>query len=356
MSLVLIWMSNRKTAVTKKTYLFLIMGLAIFLLYLYFFVDIPEMIEVIRSSNLGFYALAALASVGNITLYSLIWQLLLKITSVKTSFRKTNLFVWTGIFVDFIIPFEAVSSDIVKTYLMVKDTGENTGKIAASVMSKRILSMATTIGGLTIGLLFLAMSYQIPQFVLFFVLFIASFSFVSLVLICYFIFREEKTRRIMDRVMGFVVRVFRGRWQLSNLKSKVYGMLEVFHHDVAVLSGSRRRLLLPSLLSIAAWFLDISTMLLVFYAIGANISFLQVVVVYSLMLAVQAIPFGIPAEIGLVEVVMTWLYTAFGVPSGASAAATVLTRALTFWSRILIGYVAAQWVGFKTLGEHQKEA
>jgi hypothetical protein len=29
---------------------------------------------------------------------------------------------------------------------------------------------------------------------------------------------------------------------------------------------------------------------------------------------------------------------------------------LTFWSRILIGYVAAQWIGFKTLGEQPKEA
>jgi uncharacterized protein (TIRG00374 family) len=349
-------MSYRRTAVTKKTYLFLIMGLAIFLFYLYFFVDVPEMIEVIRSSNLGFYALAALASVGNITLYSLIWQLLLRITSVKTSFRKTNLFVWTGIFVDFIIPFEAVSSDIVKTYLMAKDTGENAGKIAASVMGKRIFSMATTIGGLIIGFLFLSISYQIPQRVFYIVLFVTFFSFMSLVLVCYFVFREEKTRRIIDRILGLIVRVFKGRWQLSILKSKVYGMLEIFRQDVALLGGSRKKLVLPSLLSIIAWLLDISTMLLVFYAIGANISFLQVVVVYSLMLAIQAIPFGIPAEVGAVEVVMTWLYTAFNVPSATSAAATILTRALTFWSRILIGYVAAQWIGFKTLGEQLKEA
>ncbi len=46
---------------------------------------------------------------------------------------------------------------------------------------------------------------------------------------------------------------------------------------------------------------------------------------------------------------MTTLYSLFGVPIGVSAAATVLIRVLTVWLRLLIGFVAVQWIGIKAL-------
>ena len=56
-----------------------------------------------------------------------------------------------------------------------------------------------------------------------------------------------------------------------------------------------------------------------------------------------------PGEVGLVEIVMTSLYGLLGVPVGISAAATVLIRVLTVWFRLLLGFVAVQWIGIKAL-------
>jgi hypothetical protein len=345
-------MTEWKVEVSPRMVLFLIIGLLFFVAYLHFFVDIPEMVDALTNAggNIYFYLLAATASVLNITLYSFSWHLLLKLTSVKSAFKKAFLFVWTGIFVDFIIPFESVSSDIVKIYLMAKDTGENAGKIAASVMGNRILSMAVTIGGLIFGSVLLTLSYTLPQTVLFVMWFEIFGSAASLIIICYLIFfEEEKTWKAINLLLNFFVWLFRGHWNLSNIKTKLHAILQAFHRNMEIFSKNPKWLSKPLLLLITAWFLDISTMFLVFHAIGFNVSFLAVVVVYSLMLAVQAIPFGIPSELGFIEIVMASLFVAFGVPSGTSAAATVLTRILTFWSRIMIGYVAAQWVGLKTV-------
>jgi uncharacterized protein (TIRG00374 family) len=347
-------MTERKVEVSPRMVLYFFFGLLFFIAYLYFFVDIPEMVDALTNAggNIFFYLLAATVSVLNITLYSISWHLLLKLTSVKSVLKKVFLFIWTSIFVDFIIPFESVSGDIVKIYLMARETGEKAGKIAASVMGNRILSMAVTIGGLLFGSVFLTVSFTLPPSVLFVIWFEIIGSVASLVIICYLIFfEEEKTWKAVSMLLNFFVWLFRGRWSLSKIKTRLHVILQDFHRNMEVFSKNPKWLFRPLMLLIIAWFFDISTMFLVFYAIGFNVSFLAVVVVYSLMLAVQAIPFGIPSELGFIEIVMASLFTAFGVPSGTSAAATVLTRILTFWSRIIIGYVAAQWVGLKTFQE-----
>jgi uncharacterized membrane protein YbhN (UPF0104 family) len=52
---------------------------------------------------------------------------------------------------------------------------------------------------------------------------------------------------------------------------------------------------------------------------------------------------------------MTWLFTLLTVESAVAAAATVLIRLLWVWLRILIGFVAVQWIDLKDLAEHLRK-
>ena len=90
---------------------------------------------------------------------------------------------------------------------------------------------------------------------------------------------------------------------------------------------------------------------LVFVSLGYPIHFNFVIIVYSISVAIRSIPLGIPGEVGVMEVVMTTLYTAFlGIEFvSLCAAATVLIRVLTVWFRLFIGFMAVQWVGIKAL-------
>ena len=59
---------------TSRTYLFIIAGLAFFIIYLYFFVDIPKMLVLISQTDLFFYGLAAASTVGGVMLSAITWQ------------------------------------------------------------------------------------------------------------------------------------------------------------------------------------------------------------------------------------------------------------------------------------------
>ena len=76
-------------------------------------------------------------------------------------------------------------------------------------------------------------------------------------------------------------------------------------------------------------------------------------IVYSLSIIVQYVPAGIPAEVGVTEIVMSSLYATFGVPLGVSAVATILIRFLTVWLKFILGFVALQWIGIKTITKGQ---
>lgn len=347
---------------------FLLIGLLVIVCYLYFFVDIPEMIALFRSVNPLYYSLAVIALLLDTLFFSLTWHYFLKPLSIKVPFRKTFLFVWVANFVDILVPAESVTGDISKAYLMSKETGEterNTGKIAASLVSHRILNTVVVLGSLLGSCLFffVVLRYEIPEEP---VLGMSISNWILLVTLgtavtFFFLFalalKEEITQKIMDLLFKLVAVISRGRWRLTELKSKVQTALNAFHYAIKVLGRPPSSLAGPMIFAVMSWLFSLLVSSLVFVSLlGRPINFGIVVIVYSLTCAIQSIPLGIPAEVGLTEVVMISFYTAFlrGTPGvldvGAlSAAATFLIRLLTVGLRLFIGFVAIQWVGAKAL-------
>lgn len=335
-----------------KSIPFLLIGLLVFVCYLYFFVGIPEMIATIQSINPFYYSLAIVAFLLDILFYALTWHYFLLPLSVKTSFKKTFLFVWVGAFVDILVPAESVSGDVSKAYLMSKGTSENTGKVVASVVSHRILLSVVTLGSLIIGSLsFLVLRHEIPGFILNLILLVSFGTMITLVFLFLLCFKEQMTRKITDSLLRLVVFVSRGRWRLTSLRSEARRVLKAFHQAIDVLGAHPTSLVPPVVFSIVSWLFSLLISWLVFLSLDYPISFSVIVTVYSISCAIQAIPAGIPAEVGLTEVVMTGLYTTLLGPEVAPlcAAATILIRILTVWLRLSIGFVATQWVGIKTL-------
>ncbi len=348
-------MLSEKRVTMKKTIPFLLIGLLIFIAYLYFLahvqaLDIPEMLMIIQSVDPFYYLLAVTVLLLNMLAYSLTWQYFLRPLSVNVPFRKTFIFTWIGVFVDLLVPAESISGDASKAYLMSKDSGENAGKVVASIVSHRILSMIITLGSLIISLLSLfILKYELPALVLILVLLVAAGTSVSLFFIFLLCIREQLTQKLIDLLLRFLSFVLRGRLKLTSLKSKARKALIAFHQSIEVLGKNPRSLVRPVFLSILAWFLSILLSYLVFVSLNHPVSFVLLTIVYSISVTIQNIPIGVPGEVGLLEIVMTSLYSLLGVPLGVSAAATVLIRVLWVWFRLLLGFVAIQWIGLKVL-------
>jgi uncharacterized protein (TIRG00374 family) len=107
--------------------------------------------------------------------------------------------------------------------------------------------------------------------------------------------------------------------------------------------------------AIISWLFSIFISYFVFVSLGQEVDFVLITIVYSVSVNVQAIPLGIPAEIGLVEIVMTSLYGLLGVEAGVAAAITVLIRLLTVWLRIIIGFVTVQWIDLRELAKNLRQ-
>lgn len=346
-------MEIERSSALKKGIPLLLLGLFVFLLYTYFFVGFADFVNIFRLVDPFYYSLAFTAFLLSMTFYSLTWWDLLRVLSVKTAFRRPFLFTWVGAFVDLLIPAESVSGEVSRAYLMHKDSSENAGKIVASVVSHRILSMATTLGGLIVGSTFFILRYEPSELVVSFILIVAVGTALSLFLLVYLSLKEKATKRAVNWLVNLINRLFKGRLKSTRLSSKVARMLKEFHKGIEILGGRPRKLVLPVGFSVLAWLFDLSVTFFVFLALPlpVQVRFSAIVIVYSIIVAVQTIPIGIPGEVGVIEIVMTTLYRLLlpGIPPATIAAATILIRALTLWAKLIISGVAVQWVGFKML-------
>lgn len=326
-------------------------GLLLFILYLYFIVGFSQILEVFRAINLinyvSYYSLALVAVVLSTLFYSLTWYELLRLLSVKVSLRNAWVYCWLGSFVDLVVPFETVSGEITRIYLAARNSTEHVGRIIASVTSQRILSTLAVLVGLTISSMSLAFGYKVQQFVLNLLMAVQVGTGASILMILYLSLRKKATKGMIESSLRLINFISRGRWKIDDLRTKAYHALGSFHQGIEVIRSKPRGLIKPLIFDFAAWFLHLSTYILVFYALDFRIGLGVSITVYSISVAVQTIPIGLP--VGLVEIVMITLYDLFEIPLPIAGTATALIRIVTFWLPIIVGYIMAQWMGIRVL-------
>jgi uncharacterized protein (TIRG00374 family) len=345
----------KETHFSPRTGVILIaVGLLVFVLFLYFFgVNLLQVVETVKTANPFYYSLAFAALLLSMVFYSLTWHHLLNLLSVKASLLKALQFILIGDFVNLMIPAESVSGDITRTYLMSKESGENAGKVVASVMGHRILTTVITFGGFLISAVYFVLVYSPSLLIIEFVALVTATSIFSLSSLIYLSTKRQSTEKIVNWLVGLLARLSRGRWQFDSLKKSANRMLNAFHDGIQTLSKRPKQLVLPLFFTFVAWMFDFLIVILVFFSIGSLgtiISVPAIIIVYSIIIGIQNIPLGVPGEVGLVEIVMTGLYTLLGSGNLAVATgATLLIRILTLWTRIIIGGVAFQWLGIKSI-------
>ena len=88
--------------------------------------------------------------------------------------------------------------------------------------------------------------------------------------------------------------------------------------------------------------------MMVFYALNFTaITLPSLAVVYFVSSTVETLTSGFP--VGAVEITMINLYSALNVPMVIAGAATTMSRLLTFWCQVLVGYPLLQFTGLKQL-------
>lgn len=339
---------------SAKLSFFIGVGVLVFALYLYFFVGFNDIIEIFRlvdpSKYLTYYSIAVIAMLLSMLFYSMSWNSLLKALSINVGLKKAFIYCWLGIFVDLVVPLETISGEVTRIYLVHKETGDSSGKIVASVLVHRIITTIITLGSLIFASLIFLLKYEISVELVYLLLVVLSGSIIMIVSLVCLSLKKEVAERLINLPLRLIAFIVRGRLNIMNIKERVHQNLVHFHSGFKSFGKKRGALAYSLIYSIMAWLFHMSVFILVFYALGfyeISTKISETIMVYSLSMALQSIPAALP--LGLVEIVMTNLYTLFSVPLALSGIATLLIRVVTFWLQIIIGYAIAQWIGVKSL-------
>ncbi len=336
-----------KSLQSKKVYLFIAAGLAAFILYLYYYVGTGNFIDVIEQANVNYYASAFVAFVVASFFSAMTWRSLLGNLQVKVDVVRILLFTWAGYFFDATLPEPGWSGDITKAYMLSKKTDQEIGKTVASVVSQKIIGMAVTIGILVVGFLLLAVSVALPRDVIMFFGFVMAIAVGSFLVVFWMSRSPGVTASILNKLVVPLLSFFlRSRFNESGFRADSEKFLAMFHKGFDSLVAERKALILPVGLYMLSVGFDVSVVFFVFASLGHSIPTSQILMVYALTGTLASV--GV-SFVGLTEIITATAYQVLSIPLALSFSVTLLTRIVTLWFKLVLGYLSFQWVGLGIL-------
>ena len=340
----------KKSLGVNPILLVLILGLAAFVLYVYFFIDPPQVIDILSRTNLAIYACAFVAYSLFVLFSSFVWQGLLNCLSVKISKRKTLLFTWVGLFFDATVPQLGWSGEVSKTYLLAKDSKVDAGKIGASVVGQKIFTMTITIVALSTGLGLVLANYSLPLAATLLVTIVLTLSILSLAIVYYVSIKSRATKTLLNWAIKIAL-FFRKRWNPQNFRTKAEELLGKFHAGIQQLRAKPKSLVEPIVCAVTSFVFEISVIFLTFMALGHAVPVDKILIVFTLTGTLQTVGVTI---FGFTEIVMASSFTFLGIPLDLSFSVTLLTRVVSLWFRLVVSYFALQWAGIKIIRQSGK--
>jgi len=333
----------------RKVLALLFLGALTVCLFLYFFIDLAETIKAISSANPFLCTLALLFVVSGIFFYAVTWDIILRAISKPLGIWRAFQYVCTSIFMSIVLPGGTLSEETTRTYLTVKNSGNNTGSVIASILSHRSIDIIPFLGGAVLGFVFMVRSQQFLGYAIYAVSFVIFLIILALSLVLYLAIRPEKTEIILNTIFRVVARLYKRPKKLQSWREKAAEELQLFHEGIDRLRIRPLTLTLAFLFTIVSYVSDIIAAVLVFKALGTEVSFSLIIIAYTIAVALLTIPSGIPGMTGPFEITIIALYSAMGISPATAAAATLILRSMNFWFETALGGVMAYWVGLKTL-------
>jgi len=332
---------------TNITNIMLIVGVVVFILYLYF-ADVGEIAKIIMSLDLKFALIAIFIDLACIGLFVLAWYVLLK--NPGMSFKDCFEIVLVSIFGDLMIPTASISGEFFRVSLAVKRGNIHVSEATASVLLHRVL-LALTFAVVLIASLFNLIGHNVVSLAEIYVLgIVAILDLVLGISVIYMALRAHLFEKNVERLairLGGLLRRLRPNYDSDRLRSSLLQGFRAF--VLAIRSVKVDVLVVASFILTARWFLIAMIPYIMFISLGRPVSYWIVLGVSVFASMVQIIPIGIPGMVGVMEVSMTALFIGFDIPPALAASATILTRLVIFWFELIISAFATSLQGVRGL-------
>jgi uncharacterized protein (TIRG00374 family) len=335
----------------RKSFIFMIVGLAVFVVYLLFFVGPTQIAYVLAHINSTqyaiYYSLAIVTVLISFFFSSAAWNSILKSLSVNISYGKTYLYYWVGTFTDLVVPCATVCGELTRLYLVQKDTNASYGSIGASAVTNRLAAYAVVTTGLYVGSAFILFKPNVPPIisnVFIFLIVGASIYLAALLVLAFY----KGAASAFAKAYYKLNMIFRPSRCSEKFLAETEESLAKFYDGFTVFREKPRRLIRPLLLHSTAYILGLTVFVLVFYALGipaASPGFY--IAIYFISTAFQDASASF--SVGSLEILLATIFILYGINSGISGIAAVVLRSTQFWLPLLAGFICVQYMGARNL-------
>ena len=325
----------------KKTLGLLAISVLILVVMLYF-VGIDQVISALKIANAGIIALAIATQVFTYFLYTLRWQILNRIADMDAGIKDLLPMVLVGLAVNNITPSGRGGGEPVRAYILSRQKGYQMEETFATVVADRALDTFPFIVLAAVTVSAMALYYDFDLWLLI-IMVLAVIAIVAvLIVLVYMCINPGFGKRVDGWIIGLVRRFYKKN--SDELEEKIHSAIFGFQDTMKLLISNRKGLYYTIPLSFLIWFFEIFRVYLVFMAFGANLNLIVVGEVFIVACLVGMIPL-LPGGLGAVDGIMILFYSAAGIPSSISAAATVIERLISFWMTTIIGLIILPYYG-----------
>jgi uncharacterized protein (TIRG00374 family) len=330
----------------------MILGLIVFVLYLYFFVGFDQIFLVVSSVNVTQYLIFYFASIASMVLvifnWVAAWRALLKTLKVPLSFKKGVLYYWIGFFIDLIVPCQQICGEVTRMYLVQKETNKDYGVIGAAGVTNRVVSYSIVFTGLTVGVAYLFVKSAVPPFALYLLVLSWVGALAYFAILLYLALSAQAAEKLAVVALRVLKALRIKKYRSGEFSPGLVDSLKKFHQGFGFFRAHPKSLIKPVIFQAVAYALNLSTYVLIFYALGLdylNLDFF--ILVYFLAGAVQDA--ASVFSVGGLEILLTNLFIFYGVAPATSGVAAAVLRSVTFWFPLIVGYIIVQVVGARQL-------
>ena len=330
----------------RKTILLLGVSIIILLVMLWF-VGIDKVIGALAIANVGIIALAIATQVFTYFLYTLRWQILNKLADMDVGIKKLLPMVLVGLAVNNITPSGRGGGEPVRAYILSQQNKEyHFEESLATVVADRALDTFPFVVLAAITISSMALFFNFDTWLLV-VMVLAVIAIIAvLIILIYMCINPGFGKRVDGWIIGLVRRFYKKNSE--KLENQIHEAIIGFQNTMKLLISNKKGLFYTLTLSFIIWFFEILRVYLVFLAFGANVNLIVIGEVFIVASLVGMIPL-LPGGLGAVDGLMILFYSAAGIPSSVSAAATVIERLISFWMATIIGMVILPYYGSSVL-------
>ncbi|WP_296855659.1 UPF0104 family protein [uncultured Methanobrevibacter sp.] len=329
----------------KKVLIFLLFGLVIMVVMLYF-IGIDEVIEALKLSNLWLVLLAIVIQIFTYFLYTWRWNIINKTANMDLGIKKSLPMVLVSLAVNNITPSGRGGGEPVRAYLLAKEGHFKFEDTFATVIADRALDTFPFVILAILTIIGIILTFSLDIKLIAFLVICVTLITAAVILLIYVCINEA----FGVKLTSWIIKIVRRLYKKFNegTEQRIIEAVKVFQARMNALLRDRTILYHALPLSFVIWIFEILRVYVVFLAFGANVSPIIIGEVFILASFVGMIPL-LPGGLGAVDGIMILFYATAGITASISAAATVVERLISFWMTTFVGLIFLTMFGTSVL-------